>query len=145
MTAYQRAVVPTVGDWAGRYASLREVTGEDVAAALEPLTGSARTVTAVALRSLFAALNRHTPRGFPPPVTASPATTAGMYLRTIQRHNKDGSVVRYVQLAHNVRDPRSGNSIAHTIHSFGREDQLDRAALARLAESIQRYLRDTGG
>ena len=68
-----------------------------------------------------------------------------MYLRTIQRHNKDGSVVRYVQLAHNVRDPRSGNSIAHTIHSFGREDQLDRAALARLAESIQRYLRDTGG
>ena len=68
-----------------------------------------------------------------------------MYLRTIQRHNKDGSVVRYVQLAHNVRDPTSGNSIAHTIHSFGREDQLDRPALARLAESIQRYLRDTGG
>ncbi len=31
------------------------------------------------------------------------ATTAGMYLRTIQRRNKDGSVVRYVQLAHNVR------------------------------------------
>ncbi len=26
-----------------------------------------------------------------------------MYPRTIQRRNKDGSVVRYVQLAHNVR------------------------------------------
>jgi hypothetical protein len=26
-----------------------------------------------------------------------------MYLRTIQRHNKDGSTVRYVQLAHNHR------------------------------------------
>ena len=68
-----------------------------------------------------------------------------MYLRTIQRHNKDGGVVRYVQLAHNVRNPTSGNPVAHTIHSFGREDQLDRAALARLAASIQRYLRDTGG
>ncbi len=66
-----------------------------------------------------------------------------MYLRTIQRRNKDGSVVRYVQLAHNVRDRTSGNSVAHTIHSFGREDQLDRVALQRLAESIQRYLRDT--
>ena len=29
----------------------------------------------------------------------------GMYLRTIRRHNKDGSVVGYVQLAHNVWDP----------------------------------------
>ncbi len=25
----------------------------------------------------------------------------GMYLRTTQRRNKDGSVVRYVQVAHN--------------------------------------------
>jgi hypothetical protein len=84
-------------------------------------------------------------QGGHPPVTASPAITAGMYLRTIQRHNKDGSVVRYVQLAHNVRNPSTGNSVAHTIHSFGREDRLDRAALQRLAESIQRYLRNTGG
>jgi hypothetical protein len=66
-----------------------------------------------------------------------------MYLRTIQRRNKDGSVVRYVQLAHNVRDSRSGHSVADTIHSFGREDQLDRAALRRLAESILRYLDNT--
>ena len=66
-----------------------------------------------------------------------------MYLRTIQRHNKDGSVVRYVQLAHNTRDPGSGNSVAQTIHSFGRENQLDRAALRRLAESILRYLDNT--
>jgi hypothetical protein len=29
----------------------------------------------------------------------------GMYLRTIRRRNKDGSVVGYVQLAHNVWDP----------------------------------------
>lgn len=66
-----------------------------------------------------------------------------MYLRTIQRKNKDGSVVRYVQLAHNTRDLQSGHSVAQMIHSFGREDQLDRAALRRLAESIQRYLQHT--
>jgi hypothetical protein len=63
-----------------------------------------------------------------------------MYLRTIQRRNKNGGVVRYVQLAHNTRDPESRRPVAHVIHSFGREDQLDRAALERLARSILRYL-----
>jgi hypothetical protein len=63
-----------------------------------------------------------------------------MYLRTIQRRNKDGSVVRYVQLAHNVRHPASGNSVAEVLHSFGREDRLDRDSLARLVGSISRYL-----
>lgn len=63
-----------------------------------------------------------------------------MYLRTIQRRNKDGSVVRYVQLAHNVRHAESGNPVAEVIHSFGREDQLDRDALGRLVRSIARYL-----
>ena len=63
-----------------------------------------------------------------------------MYLRTIQRRNRDGSVVRYVQLAHNERHPVSGNAVARVVHSFGREDQLDRDALARLVASITRYL-----
>jgi hypothetical protein len=63
-----------------------------------------------------------------------------MYLRTIARRNKDGSVVRYVQLAHNERHPVSGNAVAKVVHSFGREDQLDRAALSRLVASITRYL-----
>ena len=63
-----------------------------------------------------------------------------MYLRTIQRKNKDGSVVRYVQLAHNVWDPVKQQSTAQVVHSFGREDQLDRAGLERLAGSINRYL-----
>jgi hypothetical protein len=63
-----------------------------------------------------------------------------MYLRTIARRNKDGSVVRYVQLAHNERHPVSGNAVARVVHSFGREDQLDRAALSRLVASITRYL-----
>jgi hypothetical protein len=63
-----------------------------------------------------------------------------MYLRTIQRRNKDGSVVRYVELAHNERLPESGNSVARVVHSFGWEDQLDREPLSRLAVSIGRYL-----
>jgi hypothetical protein len=63
-----------------------------------------------------------------------------MYLRTIQRKNKDGTTVRYVQLAHNVRHAESGNPVAKVIHSFGREDQLDREALGRLVGSISRYL-----
>lgn len=67
-----------------------------------------------------------------------------MYLRTIARRNKDGSVVRYVQLAHNERHPVSGNAVARVVHSFGREDQLDRAALSRLVTSITRYLGPAG-
>src|SRR5207342_600097 len=48
-----------------------------------------------------------------------------MYLRTIGRRNKDGSEVRYVQLAHNEWDPVRRCSVARVIHSFGREDLLD--------------------
>jgi len=63
-----------------------------------------------------------------------------MYLRTIGRRNKDGSEVRYVQLAHNEWDSGRKCSVARVIHSFGREDQLDRAALARLVRSLSRVL-----
>jgi hypothetical protein len=63
-----------------------------------------------------------------------------MYLRTIGRRNKDGSEVRYMQLAHNEWDPVRKCSVANVIHSFGREDQLDRAALARLVRSLSRVL-----
>jgi hypothetical protein len=62
-----------------------------------------------------------------------------MYVRTIQRRNKDGSVVRYLQLAHNVREPGK-QPVARVIHSFGREDRLDREALARLVRSLSRFL-----
>jgi len=62
-----------------------------------------------------------------------------MYLRQIQRRNKDGSVVRYVQLAHNVWDGERGQATAQVVHSFGRADQLDVEALRRLAGSITRF------
>ncbi len=62
-----------------------------------------------------------------------------MYLRTIARRNQDGSLVRYYQLAHNVRNAR-GQSQAQVLYSFGREEELDKEALARLVRSISRVL-----
>ncbi len=63
-----------------------------------------------------------------------------MFLRETRRTNRDGSVVRYLQLAHNERHPVSGNPVAKVIHNFGRADKVDRAALARLVSSISRFL-----
>ena len=63
-----------------------------------------------------------------------------MFLRETRRTNRDGSVVSYLQLAHNERHPVSGNPVAKVIHSFGRADRVDRAALARLVSSISRFL-----
>lgn len=50
--------------------------------------------------------------------------------------NKDGSVVRYVHLAHNERHPVTGSPVAKVIHNFGRAGQVDRQPLARLVASI---------
>jgi hypothetical protein len=44
----------------------------------------------------------------------------GMYLRTTQRRNKDGSVVRYVQLAHNRRV--EGVTQAEVLLNLGRDE-----------------------
>jgi hypothetical protein len=68
-----------------------------------------------------------------------------MYLRTTQRRNQDGSVVRYYALAENVRHPEKGHVEAKVVHSFGRADRLDRAALERLVRSIRRVLDADGG
>jgi transposase len=63
-----------------------------------------------------------------------------MYVRTIKRKNKDGTVVEYVQLAHNIWDKEKGYAKAEVIHSFGRSDQLDKEALKRLIKSMSRFL-----
>ena len=63
-----------------------------------------------------------------------------MSLRTTQRRNKGGSIVRYYALAENVRHPEKGHVEAKAVHSFGRADRLDRAALERLVRSIRRVL-----
>ncbi|MDH3659339.1 MAG: hypothetical protein OEU92_04795 [Alphaproteobacteria bacterium] len=56
----------------------------------------------------------------------------------------DGSTVHYYALAENVRHPDKGYVEAKVIHSFGRADQLDKAALERLIQSIRRVLDDDG-
>ena len=61
-----------------------------------------------------------------------------MYLRTTKRKNKDGSVVTYYHLAHNVRHPETNQPTPRIIHNFGRADQLDRQQLVRLCRSIAR-------
>jgi hypothetical protein len=63
-----------------------------------------------------------------------------MYLRETRRTNRDGSVVAYLQLAHNERHPETGNPVAKVIHNFGRAEKVDRQALARLVSSISRFL-----
>ena len=63
-----------------------------------------------------------------------------MYLRETRRTNRDGSVVAYLQLAHNERHPVTGSPVAKVIHNFGRAEKVDRDALARLVSSISRFL-----
>jgi hypothetical protein len=63
-----------------------------------------------------------------------------VYVRVSQRANKSGQVVRYLQLAHNEWDGAAGVSRTKVLHSFGREDELDRAAIERLVASLSRLL-----
>jgi hypothetical protein len=63
-----------------------------------------------------------------------------MYLRSTPRRNKDGSEVRYLQLAHNVWDQQKRRSTVQVIYNFGREDAANREALHRLAASVTRFL-----
>jgi PAS domain S-box-containing protein len=61
-----------------------------------------------------------------------------MYLRIAKRKNRDGSTVRYFQLAHNKRHPVTKKPVARIIHSFGRADEVDKNDLVRLCKSIAR-------
>jgi len=63
-----------------------------------------------------------------------------MYVRTNTRKNKDGSVVEYIQLAHNRRHPTKKYSTAEVIYTFGRKDQLDINAIKRLIKSLSRFI-----
>jgi hypothetical protein len=63
-----------------------------------------------------------------------------MYLRVTERRKRDGSTVAYYALAENIWNAKAKRSEARVVHSFGRADQLDRAALQRLVASIQRVI-----
>jgi hypothetical protein len=51
-----------------------------------------------------------------------------MYLRSAPRRNKDGTEVRYLQLAHNVWDPQKRRSAVQVVYDFGREDTAKRSS-----------------
>ena len=63
-----------------------------------------------------------------------------MFVRTAVRRNKDGTAVRYLQLVHNQWDPVAKAAKMRVLHNFGREDQVDKAAIERLAGSLCRLL-----
>ena len=63
-----------------------------------------------------------------------------MFVRTAVRRNKDGTAVRYLQLVHNEWDPAAKAAKMRVLHNFGREDQVDKAAIERLAGSLCRLL-----
>src|SRR5512135_3654205 len=63
-----------------------------------------------------------------------------MYLRSTPRRNKDGSEVRYLQLAHNPWNPQLRRSKVQVVYDFGREGAANRDALQRLVASVTRFL-----
>jgi len=63
-----------------------------------------------------------------------------VYLRSTLRRNKDGSEVRYLQLAHNVWDPAAKRSRVQVVYNFGREEPATRETLERLVASVARHL-----
>jgi transposase len=66
-----------------------------------------------------------------------------MFLRFTSRTNADGSVVRYVALAHNRRV--DGRIKPDVLMNLGRVDQVDVAGLRRLAASINKHFGNGDG
>jgi hypothetical protein len=63
-----------------------------------------------------------------------------VFVRTSTRRNRDGSKVSYLQLAHNEWDPTAKTARTKVLYSFGRADQLDRAAIERLIGALTRVV-----
>jgi Transposase DDE domain len=63
-----------------------------------------------------------------------------VFVRTSTRRNRDGSKVSYLQLAHNEWDPTAKTARTKVLYSFGRADQLDRAAIERLITALTRVV-----
>lgn len=61
----------------------------------------------------------------------------GVYVRETRRRNRDGSVVGYLQLAHNERHPVSGSPGAKVLHNFGRAETVDRDASIAAAATVR--------
>jgi hypothetical protein len=58
----------------------------------------------------------------------------------VKRRNKNGTQASYLQLVHNQWDPAARASRTRILYSFGRTDQVERAAIQRLIASLSRLL-----
>jgi hypothetical protein len=67
-----------------------------------------------------------------------------VYVKASSRKTKDGQVIRYLQLAHNEWDAEAGVSRTKILHSFGREDEIDRDGVKRLVAALSRLLDPAG-
>jgi len=65
------------------------------------------------------------------------------YVKTSVRTTRSGAV-RYLQLAHNERDPEAGRPRTRVLCNFGREDELDKDAVRRLVAALSRLLDPAG-
>jgi hypothetical protein len=61
------------------------------------------------------------------------------YVKTSVRTTRSGKV-RYLQLAHNERDPAAQRSRTRILHNFGREDEIDKDQVRRLVSALSRML-----
>src|SRR3954452_18574685 len=68
-----------------------------------------------------------------------------VFIRASTRRNGAGVPVRYLQLVHNTWDPVARVTKAKVLHSFGREDEVDRPGIERLIASLTRLLDSTAG
>ena len=63
-----------------------------------------------------------------------------MYIRQISRINKDGTRIRYLQLAQKYRDEVTGRPKDRVLCHLGREDHIDQDQIQRLILSLNRFL-----
>ena len=98
--AYLRTAAPALAAWSGRYGHLREVTAEDILAAVGGLTGHERRHALSVLRSLF----RHCKKNRT--IFRDPAARlrVGQYPRTLILPLHDDDIDQAVQAARNPAD-----------------------------------------
>src|SRR3954447_26986725 len=77
--------------------------------------------------------------------TRTSLASGDVFVRVSTRRNSAGVPVRYLQLVHNTWDPVARVTKAKVLHSFGREDEVDRASIERLIASLTRLLNSTAG
>jgi integrase len=151
---YLRILQAPLASWAARYQSLRQVTTDDLTAALAPLTGAARLLALSAMRSLFGTLkarrvlftNPAAPltgrRIQPPPVLPiDDGLRAGLLSRL---HGPAERLIVLLAGVHALRPPDicaltldDVNPAAGTLLAGGRVRPLDRLTAGQLRAWLQ--------